>query len=218
MKKVLHIAALALPVLAIGFTVQAHAAATRVLDYTVLRDGKPVGTHSYTISTDGDTTKVAVKTDVQVKVLFVTAYRFEHSSKELWQNGHLVSLTSNTNDDGTDKTLNVTEDNNALDIDSKVKDKKRHMGVALDTMPASLWNPDTVKQSVMLNTLDGELLHIKSKDLGADKVKAHGQMVDAHHYAIQGELTRDLWFDNSGNLVRVSFPDKTGSKIVYALN
>ena len=69
----------------------------------------------------------------------------------------------------------------------------------------------------MLNTLDGTLMSIKVEDLGADEVDAGGAKVTANHYSITGELTRELWFNGAGDLVRVRFPDKTGTEIVYAL-
>lgn len=192
-------------------------AASKTLDFTVLRDGKDIGTHSYTISEQGDKILVEVNTDIQVKVLFVTAYKFLHASKEVWRGGKLVSLTSTTDDDGTQKALQVTANAGKLDVDSIVNNQDRRQNADIDTQPASLWNPSIVSQHKILNTLDGALMKINVSDFGSEVVEAAGKQISAHHYAVSGQLTRDLWFNDAGDLVRVRFPDKTNTEIVYAL-
>jgi hypothetical protein len=188
------------------------------LNYTVLRDGKNIGTHAVTIEHKGSETDVSVKTDITVKMLFVTAYKFKHASQEMWNNGQLISLTSTTDDDGTPKELTARAENGVLTLDSTVKGQERRQQADVGTEPASLWNPDTVKQSALLNTLDGQMMQIKVKDLGTENVDASGAALSAHHYSLTGDLTRELWFDDAGRLVRMRFPDKTNTEIIYALN
>jgi len=189
----------------------------KTLDFTVYRDGSDIGTHSYAISEHGDETLVEVTTDIQVKVLFVTAYKFIHASKEVWKNGKLVQLNSTTDDDGTSKALDVKTQAGQLTADSVVKGQDRRQTADADVVPASLWKKDIVKQTAVLNTLDGTLMSISVEDLGTDEVEAGGAKIEAQHYSITGELTRELWFNGAGDLVRVRFPDKTGTEIVYAL-
>jgi len=192
-------------------------AQAKTLDFTVYRDGSDIGTHSYAISQHGDETLVEVSTDIQVKMLFITAYKFTHASKEVWKNGKLIQLNSTTDDDGADKALNVKAQGDALTADSMVNGQDRRQTADANVVPASLWKKDIVKQTTVLNTLDGTLMSIKVEDLGADEVDAGGAKVTANHYSITGKLTRELWFNSAGDLVRVRFPDKTGTEIVYAL-
>ena len=192
-------------------------AQAKTLDFTVFRDGSDIGTHSYAISEHGDETLVEVTTDIKVKVLFVTAYKFIHASKEVWKSGKLVQLNSTTDDDGTSKALNVKTQAGQLTADSVVKGQDRRQTADADVVPASLWKKDIVKQTAVLNTLDGTLMSISVEDLGTDEIEAGGAKIEAQHYSITGELTRELWFNGAGDLVRVRFPDKTGTEIVYAL-
>ena len=200
---------------AASFLVGAQAQA-ETLTYTVTRDGSTIGTHSVDINAAG--TEVQVETDIEVKVLFVTAYKFKHTSQEKWQNGQLVAITSTTDDDGTPKELNARLNGDQMKVNSIVKGQDRLQTVPADTLPASLWNPATVEQSALLNTLDGQIMTIDVENKGADTVETGAGPVQANHYAITGELTRDLWFDGQGRLVRMRFPDKTNSEIVYALD
>jgi len=209
-------------------------AATKTLEYTVLRDGSPIGTHAYTIETNGTDTNVAVTTDIKVKALFITVYKFIHESKEKWQNGQLVSLKSTTDDDGTPKSLQASAENGKITLDATINKQERRQFAPSASIPASLWNPALVTQGTVLktakgaaiktlesqivNTLDGQLMKVKIADLGNEEVEAQGTKVSANHYQITGELTRDLWYNSDGDLVRVSFPDKTETSIVYSLN
>ena len=213
MKSVFRIACAAL-----AGVIIAGAAQAETLNYTVLRDGKTIGTHAVTIEHNGAETQVGVETDIAVKVLFVTAYKFKHASKETWSNGHLVSITSTTDDDGVAKKLDARAENGAIIVDSTVKGQERRQKADAATLPASLWNPATVSQSALLNTLDGQVMTIAVEDMGTEAVETGGAPLNAHHYALSGELTRELWFDDAGRLVRMRFPDKTNTEIVYALN
>lgn len=201
-----------------SFLVAASPALAETLNYTVLRDGKTIGTHAVQIDQNGAQTQVSVETDIAVKVLFVTAYKFKHSSKETWAGGTLQSISSKTDDDGTPKELTARAEDGRITVDSIVKGQERRQFADATALPASLWNPATVSQSALLNTLDGQIMKVSIEDMGTETVDAGGVPLAAHHYAISGELTRDLWFDDAGRLVRMRFPDKTNSEIVYALN
>jgi hypothetical protein len=190
----------------------AMAAATR-LDFTVLKDGEAIGHHRIELVRDGDAENVSIKTDIVVKVVFVPVYRFEHTGSETWRNGHLVSLRSQTNDDGEKHTLQATARDDRLDVTGDGTVSQASDAI----IPASLWNRDLVRQSVLLNTLTGKQMAIKVADLGADPVAVHGSRVLAHHYKVTGELERELWYDDANTLVLVKFKAKNDSEIRYVL-
>lgn len=205
----LSAAAVVLPTLA-----AANAAAPEThLDFTVLKDGSPIGHHKIDLSQTGDGEKVSIRTDVLVKVAFVPVYRFEHRSSEVWKDGRLVALQSQTNDDGDKHKLSAEARDGSLEI---VGDGARsEVGGA--TIPASLWNHDLVKQRVLMNTLTGKPMAVSIADLGEELVRAHGEAVRARHYQVTGELMRDLWYDPAGQLVQVGFKAKDSSNILYTL-
>ncbi|MDR3517733.1 MAG: DUF6134 family protein [Azospirillaceae bacterium] len=183
------------------------------LDFTVLKDGSPIGQHHIDLKRDGDTETVAIRTNVQVRVAFVVVYRFEHSGTELWRGGHLVTLHTQTNDDGNRHAVTVTAAADHLDIEA---DGTRHQSAA-GIIPASLWNQDLVRQSTLLNTLTGAPMSVTVADLGTDTIAAHTSPTPAHHFKITGELERDLWYDPSGTLVQVEFKAQDGADIRYVL-
>ena len=88
-------AATALTLVASAGAVPASASVnTGALTFTVLRDGSKIGTHRIAYHVDNGRTYIDTRTDIAVKVVFVTAYEFEQEAHEVWQSGHLVKLDS----------------------------------------------------------------------------------------------------------------------------
>jgi len=70
----------------------------RTFKFRVIWDGDDIGHHVTTItpSTDGQGMTVGTKIGMKVKVGFITAFRYEHDSTEVWQGGSLQSLVKLT--------------------------------------------------------------------------------------------------------------------------
>ena len=172
-----------------------------------------MGRHVIDFNRQGDSTKVNITTHVAVKLAFITVYRFDHSGFESWKGNHLLALKSNTYDDGTSHQLAVSAAGDHLNIAADGMQSAASAAI----LPASLWQASTVRQSSLLNTLDGTVMRVAVQDEGEDRLTASGREVPAHHYKISGGLDRDLWFDQSNTLVRMQFAGKDGSDIVYQL-
>lgn len=183
------------------------------LDFTVLRGDDEIGRHEMLFRREGDELSVDVRTRIAVKVLFVTAYRFEHDGQELWRGGRLVRLDSTTNDDGTRHALHAEATGAGL----RVSGDGRDSDVDGTIVPASLWNEGVLRGGSILNTLDGRAMAVTVQDLGPETVNVRGRPVEARHYRVAGELERDLWFDSNSVLVQVRFPGRDGSVIRYEL-
>lgn len=197
-----------------GSALAADTAPRGPLSFTVLRDGEAVGTHVVRFQpAPDDSLNVSVDTNVVVKMAMIPVYRFEHRGREVWKDGHLVALASETNDDGTRHTLKVSGDPAGLAVTGDGAASR----MPVETLPASLWNSGTVARSSLMNTLDGHAMTVRIADLGGEAVSVNGRTVPAHHYAMTGDLSRELWYDGSGTLVQVRFKAKDGSDIQYVL-
>ncbi len=181
--------------------------------FKVLRDGSEVGTHTFDFDRQGDALGVRITTNIAVKIAFITVYRFEHKGEEMWKADHLVELKTRTNDDGTSHSLDAAVGGGGVVANG---DGKQHNFDA-NIVPGSLWNIRVIKQTVLLNSLDGTQMPVTVSDLGDERVLARGMQIAAHHYHIDGGLKRDVWYDAGQNLVRVKFAAKDNSTIVYEL-
>src|SRR5271166_4846386 len=103
----------ALGVLLLGMATQASAETIR---FAIVRNGEQIGTHVVEINRAGPETSVKIATDLDVKVLFITAYRLQHKATERWVEGRLVSLNSNTDNNGTLHTVSVTETPSGVEV------------------------------------------------------------------------------------------------------
>lgn len=185
-----------------------------LLDFAVMRDGKQVGTHVLTFRQSDDRLDVTIKTRIAVKLAFITVFRFDHDGEEVWRDGKLVRMETRTNDDGTAHTLQVSPDRTGK---LRVVGDGKEMLAEPDSVPASLWNPVFIGTNALMDSLVGKPLDIAVADAGEDTVTVKGQPVAAHHYSMTGELARELWYDASGTLVRMTLTAKDGSDVQYVL-
>ena len=202
---------------ALGMVIALPASALPVpkqpLTFTVLRNGEPVGTNTITFQSTAAGLQVDVKTAIVVKITVIPVYRFEHEGHEVWQGDRLVSLRSVTNDDGTPHQLVVDARGDGLEV----KGDGYSGPAAAGSIPGSLWNPAVPQQSTLLNSLDGKLMKVATKDVGEETILVRGTASKARHYVVDGDLKRDLWYDSDGSLVQIHLKAKDDSDILYVL-
>lgn len=186
----------------------------RVFD--IVRGNDKIGTDTVDIEHRNDTTTVKIKTDLSVKIMFVEAYRYQHSCSETWKNGQLVAFKSKTNDNGTTHSVEVTAKPDKLSMEADGK----HLELPKSVAPASLWSKDVVHQTDAFAPDTGKRMAMKVTDLGTEPVTINGVTRQAHHYKISdtlnGEFTRDLWFDGDV-LVRTKIIGSDNSVILSDL-
>lgn len=186
-----------------------------VLAFNVLRDGDAIGTHVIRFIEAQGELSVDIATTVAVKLPLVSIalYRFEHEGHEVWRDGKLVTLKSKTNDDGAAHRLQVLASPDGLMVDGDAGAHQSDLAI----IPASLWNPNIITQTRILNTLDGREMVVAVDDLGEEEIKTRHGPVTARHYQVRGDLDRELWYNDSWVLVQVRFKAEDGSNILYAL-
>jgi hypothetical protein len=183
------------------------------VDYEVIRKGEKIGTHSVVFRHDGRDLEVATWTDIAVKLLGVTLYRFRYQAEESWIDGQLTRLTSRTDNDGEPLTVNL----------AKTGDRIRGTcnGIPLDlpadTIPISVWHPDFIRQSVILDQYKCAAQKVRTADRGTEFIPAGQKSVKARHYALSGDVRRDVWYGPDGQTLQVLFPAKDGSKIAFVM-
>ncbi len=185
-----------------------------VIDFTVLRKGKPFGRHKLTFDRTSDG-QLTVTTDVDLQVKFgpITAFKYRLDSVEKWVDGQLTSLSGMSYSDGRKAKVSATSTANALNVDST-----EFAGtLPLTTIPSSHWNRLQVYQDQMLSTETGEVLDIDVEIVGDDVVNVAGEAIPATHYRLKSDLTVDLWYDTQSRWVKLAF-EVRGQDIEYVLN
>jgi hypothetical protein len=183
------------------------------LDYKVVREGDDIGTQSVEFIRNGDRLTVRTHVNIVVTVLGIPVFRFVHEAEEQWQNGRLTAFKSKSNDDGEPRNVALKLEGDRL----RGTYNGRTLDLPATLIPASLWRPDTVQQRVLLDPIKGRDRQVTVIDKGLEKVKIRGQVLEAHHYAMTGQITRDIWYGPDGQIVQVRFPAKDGSQIQVVL-
>jgi hypothetical protein len=194
--------------LASGAVNPATAETTR---FEITRNGDPIGTSTIEIDRTGTDVTVTTTTDLAVDVLFFTAYRFKQTTTERWNNGHLVSLNSTTDNNGTRHKVAVRSNGDQLQLTADGKTSRLDINI----VPSTLWNPEFLRHSVMLDAQDGKIMRVSVTDDGVDTLKLAGKEVQAHHYTIEARYSEAVWYDSQGLLVRVKVIGPDGSVILY---
>jgi hypothetical protein len=186
-------------------------ASAETLRFVIARNGDPIGTHTIEINRTGPETSVDIKTDLAVNVLFFTAYRLQQRAGERWINGHLVALNSTADNNGTRHKVAVVMKGSELELDADGNISHLDSNV----VPSSLWNPEFLKHSKILDTQDGKVTPVSVVDKGLEMVTIGIRSIQAHHYVMKGRYSQDVWYDDRGHLVQVKMTVSDGSVILY---
>ena len=190
--------------------VAAHAPA-ETMRFAIMRNGEQIGSHAIEISRTGAETNVRVTTELAVKVLFITAYRLQHSATERWVNGQLVGFNSTTDNNGVHHRVRATRGTSGLEVDADGKTSR----VDQNIFPASLWNAELMRRKAALDTQDGQVDPISVTDNGMEDLSLGTRTLKAHHYEIKGRYSQDIWYDERGRLLQVKLIGSDGSVISY---
>lgn len=179
-------------------------------DFMALRHGRVVGRHRIRFSRAGG--RFVVRSDVEIEAgpLGAPLFRFVHHAEEVWVDGWLHGVVSDTDDDG--RLYRLRAERRGGIFQGIVN------GLAFTVsgyiIPTSLWHRDTPASEALFDTVDGMVKVVVPRLVGRERVPVAGKPVEAKHYALAGQFRRDLWYDADCNLVRVAWRARDGSEIV----
>ena len=193
-------------------------AAKQSLNFTVYRDDAPIGYHKFNFRPRGDKLEVKIDVDLEIKLLFVTTFKFTHVASEVWENGRLLQMESETDYDGDPYKVKVQR----LDDGMLVEVNGERKLAPGNILPSNLWNRAILTDDKILHPIMGRVLPLKVMPLGKRDIEiGGGESIPAEGFKIDGggEFQRELWYSPDGCLVEVGFDaPKDGSRILYRLN
>jgi hypothetical protein len=184
------------------------------LTFAVMRKGSKIGTHTLTFDQAGDNLTVQVNVELRVGLGPIVLFRYKHHAIEVWKNGQLVSLTTETNDDGTPNKVTGSRTPEGF----KVEGTKAHLYTAPENaLPATHWNRKQL-DGPWINTQDGRLMHPTITPKGSEMIPvASGAKIPAKHFALTGDAVLETYYDDAQNWVGLNFKAGDGSVILYEM-
>jgi hypothetical protein len=184
------------------------------LRFAVDLDGRPIGEHTLTFEPQpDDNMNVAIDIDLNIKFGPFTVFTYSHKNRTQWRAGRLVSLQSETNDNGTPHQVRVISDSGGLRV---IADDETAFSVTPSILPSTYWMASTVRQNQLINSQTGELLEVMVRRVGRELVNGPVGTIPATHYRMEGDLEIDLWYDDGGVLVGLAFVAR-GAQVAYRL-
>lgn len=177
--------------------------------YQVTRQGDVIGEQRLTFEHQGGNLVVTTDAKIDVKLLGLSLYGYDQHVEEVWSGGKLIGVSSTADDDGTPKKVEMTLQGNELTGNFNGKTRTAPLGV----FPNSFWNEDSVKQVQILDTSRGKVRHVTVFDKGKVSLTLPYGVVSAHHYSMDGEMKRELWYDDKGVLVAGELIARDGSTV-----
>jgi len=189
----------------------AQAAMPEKLSYVMLKEGEPVGTHTFAFTQQGDALQVDAESHSKAKVFFMT-FIYDHTRRETWKDGQFESLVSKTDDDGTPHEVSVSRQDDAIvgTADGTA------VSLTADALPVTLWNKAVLKTGTLYSALDMGPMKVKVTGPKRETVKINGQDMEADYYFMEGDLVRHLWYAPDGTFLKTEFKKK-GFKIEWVL-
>ncbi len=182
-------------------------------NFNVYLGDKQIGYHRFQATDLDNGLLVRSDAEFQVKVLFVTAFDYEHSNSEVWRNGCLQSLDATTNSNGKKSEVLGRLEGGTFVVESGSQSQ------AVDECVASFayWDRKLLEREQLLNAQTGEYLNIETKALPAQRLKIAQQeiLVEQVHLAAKDVDIVVSYAAGTGAWVALDSTLKNGRTLSY---
>lgn len=209
-----------LMILLAGLAVATHARGEQAADpvsrwdFDVYLDDKKVGSHYFEVTEVDGMRRVLSEANFKYTILFIPAYRYEHSSSERWADNCLVQFEAKTNANGKRLRASGRKDVSGF----KVAGKDGLVELPECVMTFAYWNPSFLKQQRLLNPQSGEYLDVDIEELSPQQLEVKGEAVSANRYKITAkELSLVVWYSDNDEWLALESVAKGGRMIRYEL-
>jgi hypothetical protein len=149
--------------------------------FNVLLDGDAIGSHVFEIDRNDGATRVQSNASFDVDVLFVPVFSYRHSNEEVWRDGCLAQIDSETDSNGRQYRVDGMRVDDGYRIET-AQDERRYAASCL--MSFAYWDPAIVEQDRLLNAQTGELVEVEVEPLGRHSLSVQGREIPVEGYHI----------------------------------
>jgi hypothetical protein len=184
------------------------------LNYTIFNDEEDVGGLELAFNRNGDQATVNVSMKILVRILMVPAFRFKHSSTEVWSQERLKTLIANTSDNGDRFAISMKQVGDQHEIKSE-DGLNTHKGTRLTEL---LWCEGAARGGAVISTLTGNVSDIPINFIGQEDIELNGRTIPTRHYRfVRKKRVGNFWYDEDGVLVKLTYPTRYYSVASFVL-
>ena len=184
-------------------------------DFDVYLNDKKVGKHLFDVTETDGVKQVQSEANFKVKVLFISAYRYEHSAAERWSENCLVEFDASTNANG--KRIQVSGEQTSAGF--LVESGDSPIEIPECVMTFAYWNPEFLEQPRLLNPQTGEYVDVSVEEIGNELLEVRGQSVTATRFKLTArDVDLTLWYSPDDEWLALESVAKGGHIIRYELS
>ncbi len=175
----------------------ASASSEEELLFRVLLDDKEIGFHSFRVAEEAGRETIEINADFDVTFLAIPVYSYDHSNREVWNNGCLETIVSSTDDNGDEFSVDGKSQGRFFEV---ATNRAQRQLDAPCVMTFAYWNRDFLQQSYLLNAQTGEYLPVDIGYEGVEQLRIDDRALDAARYNLSNadeELDITVWYDES---------------------
>jgi|SRR5581483_8243694 len=180
--------------------------------FDVTRNGTSIGQQVVEIKQQDGAVIATTESTIAVKLLGVVIFRLHQMLVETYRDGKMVAINGETVDSNGRRRAELARDRDHWT--GHYNKEKRDF--ACDCSGSTMWHVSAMKAE-MIETSQGQLRHVTIADRGMEMLDLPEGKVSAHHFTVDGDLKRDVWYDAGGNLVAATQVGSDGSKIRQTL-
>ena len=184
------------------------------IEFDIYRNNNHIGKHTFTFKrTDG---QLAVESEIifEIKKFGIVLYKYHVKGTEVYNDGELIKFNSKTNQNGKEKYVNMTIENEVYKIDGSSYKGKAPKEYEIGTW----WNHSIVKAVAQISAVSGRIIKQKVTFIGKEIITFGNKSYNTLHFNFSStdkklskdkKLNTDVWYDEETlNWVKASFKKK----------
>jgi hypothetical protein len=182
--------------------------------FSVLYKGDRIGSHVVRRAPVAEGIRVETEVELTVKRLFVTMFSYRHRSEEIWRDGRLLALRSETTEDGV--TFRV--DGAAVPRGFRVVGHEGPFIAAAATLTSNcLWSHAILREETMIDAQRGGVIGLSVGRMADEDIVIAGRCVAATRFRlITPGLAGAIWYDRASRWVGAAL-ERSGVELQYRL-
>ena len=183
--------------------------------FSVLYKGNRIGTHAVSYSSATGEMLVETEIHIEAKLAFFPAYAFSHRAAEAWRAGRLMSLISETAEQGERLRVEGMATPQGFSVQSK---GGPFVASATTLTSDDLWTPAMLEQAKVVDARRGDIIGVNARKVADEPLVIAGGRVQATRYEFMTpDYAGSIWYDQANLWVHGEF-ERDGSKVQYQLD
>ena len=184
------------------------------IEFDIYRNNKNIGKHVFEFIKTSEGLSVVSEINFQIKKLGVVLYKYHVKGTEFYIDNQLVKFNSKTNQNGKEKYVNISLNNDVYNIDGS----SNKSDAPLDYMVGTWWNHSIVEAKAQISAVSGRIINQKVTFLGKEKININGKSYETLHFNFSStdkklnkdkKLNTDIWYDEKTlNWLKATFKKK----------